>query len=534
MSKTQVFIVASGDLRPQANLDCWPAQAAMEADLFAAIEALGFEPVRAHPYDPVRKHGFIASQREGLEIFSTIPKTAPVVVAESVWQYSHHVYPGLTQHRGPILTVSNWDCTWPGLVGLLNLNACLTKIGVRYSSLWAESFEEPKFRRDLKTWLEGGQISYDLSHVTPAAECTLPAADLALGEKLARELSDSHPIIGIFDEGCMGMLNGIIEDALLFPMGIFKERLNQSVLYYETTRVSDAEAQEVFDWMINRGMDFQFGTDGRTELIPEQVLGQCKMYVAAARIADDFGCSLIGIQYQQGLKDLLPASDLVEGMLNNTDRPPVKSRDGKRILFEGKPIIHFNEVDQCAGLDALLINRVHEALNQPVETTLHDVRWGGFDPTGTVKEYVWEFLISGAVPPAHNGGWDHSHGMRQDAMFFPFGGSTLQGTSHPGEIIWSRVYVADGCLNMDLGRGQSVALPEEETQRRLQMSTPVWPIMNAVLYGVSRDQFMAKHKSNHIQVVYANSAAEADQAMRVKAAMASALGIRVNYCGVKL
>jgi len=46
------------------------------------------------------------------------------------------------------------------------------------------------------------------------------------------------------------------------------------------------------------------------------------------RIADDFGCSLIGIQYQQGLKDLLPASDLVEGMLNNADRPPVYSRDG--------------------------------------------------------------------------------------------------------------------------------------------------------------------------------------------------------------
>ena len=47
------------------------------------------------------------------------------------------------------------------------------------------------------------------------------------------------------------------------------------------------------------------------------------MYIAAVRIADDFGCHAIGIQYQQGLKDLLPASDLVEGTLNNADRPPV-------------------------------------------------------------------------------------------------------------------------------------------------------------------------------------------------------------------
>jgi hypothetical protein len=78
------------------------------------------------------------------------------------------------------------------------------------------------------------------------------------------------------------------------------------------------------------------------------------MYAAALRIADDFGCDAIGIQYQQGLKDLLPASDLVEGMLNNADRPPVKSRDRKRTLFEGLPMLHFNEVDECAGLDGML------------------------------------------------------------------------------------------------------------------------------------------------------------------------------------
>ena len=63
---------------------------------------------------------------------------------------------------------------------------------------------------------------------------------------------------------------------------------------------------------------------------------QCKMYIAAVRIADDFGCDTIGIQYQQGLKDLMPASDLVEGTLNNSDRPPVRRRDGQRVLYGGR------------------------------------------------------------------------------------------------------------------------------------------------------------------------------------------------------
>ena len=168
------------------------------------------------------------------------------------------------------------------------------------------------------------------------------------------------------------------------------------------------------------------------------------MYIAAVRIADDFGCDTIGIQYQQGLKDLLPASDLVEGTLNNADRPPVRSRDGQRVLYDGEPLVHFNEVDECAGLDGLMTYRVHKAMGQPVENTLHDVRWGDCDRSGTVDDYVWVFLISGSAPPAHFiGGWAGAEGDRQPAMYFPNGGSTLNGISKPGEIVWSRIYVED-------------------------------------------------------------------------------------------
>ena len=61
------------------------------------------------------RHGFIASAREGLDVFATIDPEAPLVVAEAVWQYSNHVLPGLSTHSGPILTVANWSGQWPGL-----------------------------------------------------------------------------------------------------------------------------------------------------------------------------------------------------------------------------------------------------------------------------------------------------------------------------------------------------------------------------------------------------------------------------------
>jgi hypothetical protein len=535
LGKRQVQLVASGDLRAGANQKCWPEQAKMEAALAAAVAEQGHELVRAHPFKPDAGHGFIASQREGMEVFRTrVDPNAPLIVAESVWQYSHHVLPGLMTHQGPILTAANWSGTWPGLVGMLNLNGSLTKAGVDYSTVWSEDFSDDFFRRALRKWLKKGTVRHDTSHVTPFKKVKLGAKDRRVGESLAGQLQRDKAIMGVFDEGCMGMFNAIIPDALLNPTGVFKERLSQSALYYESTQVSDDEARDVRRWMEGRGMKFVTGPTEESDLTDNQVLQQCRMYVAALRIADDFGCDTIGIQYQQGLKDLLPASDLVEGALNNTERPPVRSRDGSRVLYEGQPLPHFNEVDECAGLDGLMTFRVHRATGQPVENTLHDLRWGDADRSGTVSDYVWVFLISGSAPPAHfTGGWAGASSERQPPMYFRLGGGTLKGISKPGEIVWSRVYVDDGRLKMDLGRAGVVELPQEETQRRWDATTPQWPIMHAVTYGVSRDQMMARHKANHIQVAYANGPADADRAMLTKAAMADALGISVSICGTR-
>jgi hypothetical protein len=201
------------------------------------------------------------------------------------------------------------------------------------------------------------------------------------------------------------------------------------------------------------------------------------------------------------------------------------------VLYENEPLPHFNEVDECAGLDGLMTYRVHKALRQPVENTLHDLRWGDRDASGTTDEYVWVFLISGSAPPAHFGGWQAASSVRQPAMYFPNGGGTLKGVSKPGEIVWSRIYIEEGRLKMDLGRAGVVELPAEETNRRWQATTPQWPIMHAVLYGVSRDQLMAKHQANHIQVAYAPDAASAARALARKAGMARAMGLNVNLCG---
>src|ERR1700761_5675977 len=130
------YLIASGDLREAANIAGWPTQVALEGIVTAACAELGWAVTRANGVDPATGHGFISSQRMGLEVFKGIPADAPLIVAEAVWQYSHHVLAGLRTHRGPLLTVANFEGGAPGLVGLLGLNAGLTKMGRDYSNIW--------------------------------------------------------------------------------------------------------------------------------------------------------------------------------------------------------------------------------------------------------------------------------------------------------------------------------------------------------------------------------------------------------------
>ncbi len=531
----EVLLITSGDLRQSANQVCWPAQRDMEEKLTAAFAKKGYKLTRAHAYSEKEKHGFISSQRAGMDVFMRIHPEAKLVFATAAWQYSHHVLPGMRSHKGPILTVANWSGQWPGLVGLLNLNGSLTKAGTRFSSIWSKDFTDEFFLDALDEWLRDGKITHDLSHVHTLDRSKLPAESAALGAQLADDLKYRKAIMGIFDEGCMGMYNAIIDDELLNPAGIFKERLSQSALVAKMRTVTDAEARGVYDWLVQKGVQFALGKDAATELTLDQVLGQCKMYIAAVRIAADYGCDAIGIQYQQGLKDMVPASDLAEGMLNNAVRPPVFAEGTTEELFAGAPVVHFNEVDECAGADAMITNRCWKALGLDPATTLHDVRWGERYKGEGLDAFVWLLQISGAAPASHFvDAYAGAKSERQPTMYFPLGGGSLKGIGKPGEIVWSRVFVEGGALHADLGRGTVVSLPAAETERRWKETTPQWPIVHTVLHGVSQNQLMARHKANHMNVAYAPTAELADKALATKAAMLAELGVDVNLCGVTL
>ena len=495
----KVVLLSNGDFRDSAGVVCWPQQEATLRAVQQAFRKLGCRTEVLPPYDPNRRHGFLTKQCEGTQVFSKIPPAAPVVVVLSCWAYSHHVSGPLQTHQGPILLLANFDGTWPGLVALLNHSATLDRLGIRHARLWSDRFgNEPLFMKRLEAWCQTGEIHYDVSHLVDAETVKLLPKALRFGEKLAKDILREKRIMGQFDPGCMGMMNAVINPAKLGSIGMPVELLSQSDLVAEMALVDDHEAQNHLNWLIGRGAWFDWGTDQFEHLVPGQVIAQMKMYSAAARFYHRYGLSAIGIPYQVGLVRSVPASDLVEGMLNNSDRPNVIDPVTRRAIRKGKPIVHFNEGDMGAGIPQVLMRDIYERKGMASETTLHDVRWGR--PYG--GKFVWVFEVSGGAPPAHFGGWKNTKIYRQPKMYFPLGGGTCSGVSKPGVITWARFYEQFGEIGMDCGVGEVLNLPRAEVEGRLKKTTSEWPIANVYIPGYERDQLMASHMSNHITIGY--------------------------------
>jgi L-fucose isomerase-like protein len=495
----KVYLISNGDFRDSAGEVSWPKQEQTLRLVQEAFSRLGVKTEVHPPYDPGRKHGFITRQCTGAEIFSRLDVDAPVVIVLSCWAYAHHVAGCLQTHKGPILLVANFDGTYPGLVALLNHAATLERLCVKHSRLWSETFaNDPEFMERLETWCQQGEISYDMSHLIDGNTLQLPKAAVRLGEELTEDILRNKRIMGQLDPGCMGMLNAVIDPAKLGAIGMPLELLNQSDLVAEMGLVGDREAQNHLNWLVGKGAWFDWGTDQFEDLVHHQVLEQMKMYAAAARIHKRFGLSAIGIPYQVGLVRCVPASDLAEGMLNNSDRPDVTDPETGAVINPGNPIVHFNEGDIGSGISQVLMHDIYERKGMPPETTLHDIRWGReFE-----GKFIWVFEISGGAPPAHFGGWEHAKVYRQPKMYFPLGGGTCSGVSKPGTITWARFYERYGEIGMDCGRGEVIRLPEEEVKDRLSSTTEEWPIANVHIPGYDRDQCMASHMSNHITIGY--------------------------------
>jgi len=525
----EVLLVTNADLRESANVKCWPVQKKFEDKLQQALSSrFGYTAKRAHLFNGDIGHGFISSQREGSDLFATIDPDAPVILLLTTWQYSHHLAPSLVKHRGPVLLLTNFDGTWPGLVGTLCMAGTLTGLGKAYSRLWSTDFEDDFFFKGLESWLKTGEIVHDTSYLHPVTVDHLASITpaWAIGKKVGEYILQNKEIIGLFDSFCMGMMNGVFPQKALVDIGMPMESLSQSALLVEMGKVPHSLREECLAWYEAKGMKFQFGTDPATELTRDQVLEQCAMMIAMARFTQCFGLSAVGVQYQQGLAQSCAASDFAEGAIGSSDRFPIPDEAGN-IIRPGKAIPCVNEVDMGTAIPQTMLWRLLDSLGLPAETTLHDIRWGSeFEGT-----FYWDFEISGSVPFEFiKGGIAGATGYRQPAMYFPKGGSSIAGQGKAGRLLWARAHYEGTQTFLHVGTGTAVELPTAEFERRRRATTYEWPLLNCMLDGVGRDDLMAGHQSNHITIAYVDEDKLQD-VLRAFVAQALTQNIKVLVAG---
>ena len=115
-------------------------------------------------------------------------------------------------------------------------------------------------------------------------------------------------------------------------------------------------------------------------------------------------------------------------------------------------------------------------------------------------------------------------------MYFPKGGSSIHGQGKAGRLIWARAHYEGTQVFMHIGTGTALELPAAEFERRRKATTYEWPLLNCKLDGVSRDELMAGHQSNHITIAYV-AEDKLQDVLRAFVAQALTQGIQVSVTG---
>jgi L-fucose isomerase-like protein len=482
----KVALFWPGDYRPEPNKWALPYSQRVTEQMTRALKKLGRAPYLVK--------GYLTRPCEAIEKLGPIDD--PMIGLFVHWTYAPHVCDGVSGKTNPLLLASNFSGACPGLVALMNTSASLEMLGRAHARIWtdAEDWTRDKaFMARLEDWLATGQIAYDASELH--ADAAIDPKALAAGRKAADQIRARRVLAMMLGDTSMGMINGYFGIERLHKIGFTEHKVDQAWLISRVKGIKQKRVDDALAFCLAKGLKFHwrenaFGVDA-SDFDKEASKQQLRMYLAILDLLAEFKCDCMGFQYQLGLFELLPPSDLAEGLLNSTCRP-----EG-----DGDPIVCSTEADQGNMIPMELMKRLLKAKGLNPSTNFHDVRWGGM----VGKRFLWEMLNSGSCSAYafnHDGNsLTGVHSYRQPKGYFPVPGGTFCGESLAGPITWARAYVSGGRLCMDVGEGEAVKVSPKDRDRFWLSTNPQWPLMMVDLH-CSVETIMAHYQSNHMAICY--------------------------------
>ncbi|UCC48708.1 MAG: fucose isomerase [Gemmatimonadota bacterium] len=499
--KQRIALFWPGDGRDVPNELALPNVTEATRQMEAALRKLGRQPYLVE--------GFLTKPHHAIEKLGPIQD--PMIGICVHWFYGPHTTEGVVGKDNPLLLASNFSGQWPGLVGLLNTGACLESVGRRFSRVWTDAQDwttDDIFMARLEEWCSSGQIVYGEEDIAYDVPVSSPAGELA--DQVARGLQDRRALILMLGDTSMGMINGYFGPRLLNRHGFSEHKVDQAWIIHRGRDIDDARLDAALAFVKERGVTFHWREEKAADFTEDATREQLRDYLAVLDMVEEYRADCLGWQYQLGLLPLRPPSDFAEGLFNSACRPE----------SNGDTVACATEADQGNAVPMEMMKRVLKARGLHQAVMFHDVRWGA-EHEG---RFLWVLLNSGSCGAyAFNHDPDTLagvHSYRQPALYFPVPGGTFAGESLPGAITWSRCYIKDDVLWMDIGRGEVVKLPPEVRDAWWEGTTRQWPFMAADL-GVGRDTLMAHYLSNHVAVAYGDIFEE-------MVALAQELGFKVR------
>jgi L-fucose isomerase-like protein len=501
MSK-KVAIFWPGDYRSKPNEWALAQSRETTEQLVAALKKLGRSPYLVPDY----------LTKPDQAIANLGPIDDPMVGVFVHWTYAPHTVDGVVGKDNPLLMASNFSGTWPGLVALLNTGASLESVGRSASRVWTDAPDwtaDARFMERLDEWCSTGQIRYSTAELHGAGAVSPGAA--ATASKVLDAIRKQRVLALMLGDTSMGMINGYFGPRVLYKIGFSEHKVDQAWLVDRVKSVAESRVDAAFKFVQDQGIVFHWNEKDAEDFTPQATREQLRGYLAVLDLLEEFKADCVGWQYQLGLLKLLPPSDFAEGLLNSHARPE----------SNGHAVMTSTEADQGNLIPMELMKRVLESKGLPGAVMFHDVRWGAVH----AGRFLWVLLNSGSCGAY---AFNHDvkslkgvHSYRQPSGYFPVPGGTFAGVSLPGPITWARAWLdRSGELVMELGRGESVSLPEDVRETWWRGTTRQWPFMAADL-GCSMETVMAHYMSNHIAVAYGDIFGE-------MVALSQSLGFKVR------
>ena len=501
---SKIAIYWPGDYRQLGNEKALPSITEATVQMERALKKVGRQSYRVK--------GFLTRPDQAISKLGPIHD--PIIGMFVHWVYGPHTVDGVTGKDNPLLLASNFSGQWPGLVGLLNTAACLEYVNRPHSRIWTEKADWTKdraFMARLDEWCHSGRIDYSEDEISYSTALSKKAVKTA--KEVASEIRRRHVLIMMLGDTAMGMINGLLGPRFLQPVGFTEHKVDQAWIVDRGLRISNRRLDEALAFVKRKGITFHYGEKDAEDFDENATREQLRDYLVILDLVKEFRADCVGWQYQVGLAPLRPSSDFTEGLLNSVCRP-----EGN-----GDTIATATEADQGNLVSMELMKRVLKAKGLHQGVNFHDIRWGAKHD----GRFVWVLLNSGSCdayafnrnPRSLKG----VHSYRQKFEYCPRPSGTFAGLALPGKITWSRTYVRDNSLWLDVGRGEVVDLPERTREKWWRGTTREWPFMPTDM-GMTRNTLMAHYMSNHTAVAYGDIFQE-------MVALGRELGFKVRLLG---